>query len=621
LLYKTRQILAPILFSLAFFLMALPLSLRPGARLPAARQSQPGQPFLPPPSELFFGDKSQAASQVGPYGTGTVRIDWRARRTDFDWQRVREEYQEFHDWYKTTKEDLEEQFASAEGRARIAAAEALFNFALDAEERKERLEAAEVYAGQWEGKADIDVVLGLLGTAHYSIKLSFATTPLAPGGLDPMLAVSGEGKEGSYKLKGEAFLAPDVKADIQETLTFSARVSGRYESENNRIFLKVRPRNIQGQVNSVMTSRLGALTSKGTLKGGTWKYRGSWPEMEAFLTYLYLVAGSPPPQDVFSHEESFPESQILEGEEVDGTLNWRPGELPDIKHEYFRQWFDTFWQILNEEISDASETKAKAELAGELYQRHVKKALAAGQRHKIRLEVIDHCRLWKGRAGSSLDESFETHFRWMDAWFEEEAAKAADLREKKDKAREKFFYSLRATNDFELGFLSQALRDKLRLWLAEEGSYIDSCFDKFFISHNAFWEGEVAAAATFEAKDAAADGYLGEVPFILEFGQKGVLSPEIIEALQIVAGQPGGYGDRVFLVGWSLGRQHFEGNLPPPPSISAVVEAFAAWMLKKMVFTQFGFVSEAMAAEAEARWEALLEAYPSARQKYGLGPA
>jgi len=568
-------------------------------------------PLKPPPPELFFEGQMSQNLSAGPYGEASFELDWKAKRIDFRWDEVKKDYEDFYDWFTTRKDELENRFAAAQGRGKISAARELFEFALEAEEKKKQLDSNRVYSGKWEGEGEEITVVSKLGTFRIHLKISFATFPVNATALYPDYLISGESPSGKYTVRVDTFFDVNQRVHLDESFDFRATLSGKYRSRENLILLDVLPKDITGMTKAQMTAeRLGTLRTVATYRKGTLHQRSSWPSMEAFLAYCKIITGdmSPPPE--LEATKPVPEEEILETFQLDGRLNWTPDDIPDLKHDYFRLWFDIFWGILFEEISQAPDSKQKAEIAQELYQRHVKKACADAQVYAIRGDVVDHCRLWPGRAGSSLDESFETYFRWMDIWHQEQVNKASSSLTKREKARNKFAFSTECTINFELGYLSEELRDELRLWMGREKSYIDNCFQQFFDYHNQYWEEEIAQASGFEGKDAAAAGYFGEVPTILEYGLLGFLSEQLISSLGLVAGLPRGYGDRVFRRGWSQGLNYFEPQLPAPGEKSPVVEAFLTWLLQELGRTQLGVVSPMVEAEVEARWQKLLADYP-----------
>jgi len=438
------------------------------------------------------------------------------------------------------------------------------------------------------------------------------------GAQEPLIIVSGNGRDGKFHLKYK-LISVELSMEGEETLNFQAIISGKFYLPKNLIIFDVTPQNVTGlSKSSVSPYKSGKLSTVSNYRNGVMKTKASWPEMVAFMQYLKAFVGDTSPPTKLDSTEAIPESEILGPFQFDGSLNWIPDKLPDLKHKYFQQWFDTFWEVLNEKIEISKGSKSKADTARELYEQYVKKALADGLQHKINKDVMDHCRLWPGKFGSSLDESFEKYFHNMDDWYQEQIDSFPDFGTKSEKSREKFFFSINATQNFQLGYLSEELRNKLHLWMQKESSYIDSCFAQFLSNHNKDWKNKINKALSFESKNSIAERYFMEVPNILVYKQSGVLSQDIIERFGLVAGLYNGYPDECFKIGWELGNSHYKKLSPQSGKEISAVELYAKWLIHELYLTYLGLTSREVNKEVEDTWNKLLTNYPSLKQKYKL---
>jgi len=298
-------------------------------------------PLKPPPPELFFEGQMSQNLSAGPYGEASFELDWKAKRIDFRWDEVKKDYEDFYDWFTTRKDELENRFAAAQGRGKISAARELFEFALEAEEKKKQLDSNRVYSGKWEGEGEEITVVSKLGTFRIHLKISFATFPVNATALYPDYLISGESPSGKYTVRVDTFFDVNQRVHLDESFDFRATLSGKYRSRENLILLDVLPKDITGMTKAQMTAeRLGTLRTVATYRKGTLHQRSSWPSMEAFLAYCKIITGdmSPPPE--LEATKPVPEEEILETFQLDGRLNWTPDDIPDLKHDYFRLWFD-----------------------------------------------------------------------------------------------------------------------------------------------------------------------------------------------------------------------------------------------------------------------------------------
>jgi hypothetical protein len=563
--------------------------------------------------------KYSVSQNIRGFGRADVRSEWRARRTDYNWQNISKRFKEFSDWFNETREDLEQDFYQTVGRPKIQAARLLFDFAVEAEERKKRLESEAVYSGSWEGGLSESVTAERLGRDEFSMDLQVEINALNRGALDPLLMVSGNGENGRRTLDYTVgMMEATVKGE--QSLTFSGLITGKFMTSTNNILLDVTAHSIGGTGETKSDfSRAGQLTSRTRYRNGAIKTKAVWPEMEALLFYLKILTKDTSAMPDLGGTESLPEEEIIPPIQLEGSLNWTPQELPDIKNEYFRLWFDTFQSVIKGDIASTPDLKARAEFADDLFHGHVKCALADGQRYHIKKEIMDHCKLWPAMPESSLDEAFSLYFESMDGWYLELIHEAPSTGAKRDRAHEMFSFSIRVCREFEYGLVSEALQRDLALIFPKEGSYPDKCFDQYLILHDDYWAERIGAASGFLGKNSQALEYFNEVPRILLYTIAGVLSDTLIDALGLEPGTSGGYADRCFRKGWDLGLGYFLPQLPAQGKANAAADAFANWLLKEELFRIcFGYTSSPLNKEVEDRWTWLLDKYPSIRRRFKL---
>lgn len=582
----------------------------------ALAASSPGRKAMPPldweppqvPEEIRMSGAVEQTVAVRLYGNAAMKETWSVVRTDYDARAALDRYKEFFDWLRQEKSRLENNFESSSGRTAVQAARDLFEFGVEAEDRKSALENEALFSGRWEGNCRNETSIpGLGGSGTMTGRLELTSWPLNPGAEALSLTLAGELRSGALQITfrvGIGHKAGVVSGD--QRMEFSALVAGEASRERG-VVLRAEPFGVKGRMTADLAALfVGTMSATGTYASGAWTYRSRWPEMESLIHALEAMTGRSPTEFPPRERTREEESELLPAFELEGAFEWVPPPLPPLKEAYFMLWFDTFWEVLHEEIGRASGLEAKAALADELYKDKVIPALNDLYTYRVRQSAADHCRLWPGRPGSSLDDAFEEWFKFMDARLDERIAEAPDLEAKKEAAKKKLEFAMGTASDFDAGLLSEELRKRLGLEPAEPDSYIDRCFTGYFGFHDQIWAEKLDRAAGPEARESVAWEYFRQAASMIEYAFHGVLSEKLILDLEIMPWTEGFYADDCFRVGWSSGRTRFEtalAGMKDGPQRDALHRAYRTWLLDKESLVYGSLASQALQAEVQATRE------------------